>query len=135
MDWQGQKLANILMQIILAVSTITAFGIGYSISSFQTMMFTHAGGVVLTALITVPNWQFFNHHHLKWLDPSEAERHRMPQLNDAAVAAPKKKATKIKLGAGNLALMSILSDIYLVVVMLSMLLSQGSFDISYTFSQ
>lgn len=59
----------------------------------------------------------------------------MPQLNDAAVAAPKKKATKIKLGAGNLALMSILSDIYLVVVMLSMLLSQGSFDISYTFSQ
>ncbi|CAL9184358.1 unnamed protein product [Musa hybrid cultivar] len=90
------KLAIILMQIILVVSTITAFGIGYSIGSFQMMRFTYAGGVVLTALITVPNWQFFNHHHLKWLDPSEAERHPMRQLNDASVAAPKKKATKIK---------------------------------------
>ncbi|RRT35332.1 hypothetical protein BHE74_00057948 [Ensete ventricosum] len=96
MDWQGQKLAKIFMQIILLVSTITAFGIGYTISSFQIMMLTYSGGVVLTALITVPNWPFFNHHHLKWLDPSEAERHPMLQSNDAAVAAPKKKATKIK---------------------------------------
>ncbi|URD92369.1 Signal peptidase complex subunit [Musa troglodytarum] len=63
------------MQIILEVSSMTAFVIGYTISSFQTMMLTYAGGVVLTALITVPDWPFFN-HHLKWLDPSEVEHTR-----------------------------------------------------------
>ncbi|KAJ8497873.1 hypothetical protein OPV22_008425 [Ensete ventricosum] len=94
MDWQGQKRAEIVMQFMLVVFAIAGLGIGYTIGSFPTMMLTYAGGVVITALITVPNWPFFNRHPSKWLDPSEAERHPKPHLNVAA--ASKKKAPKHK---------------------------------------
>ncbi|KAK3027678.1 hypothetical protein RJ639_041388 [Escallonia herrerae] len=55
------------------------------------MLFVYAGGVVLTTLITVPNWPFFNGNLLKWLDPSEAEKHPKPQ---SASSTSKKKAMK-----------------------------------------
>jgi len=92
MDWEGQKLAEQLMQILLLAFAVVAFGAGYITASFQTMILTYAGGVVLTTLVTIPNWPFFNHHPLKWLDPSEAEKHPKPEpsLN----AATKKKSIK-----------------------------------------
>ncbi|XP_038982165.1 probable signal peptidase complex subunit 1, partial [Phoenix dactylifera] len=74
MDWQGQKHSEFLMQILLVVFAVVAFAVGYAIESFQMMILIYASGVLLTALITVPNWPFFNRHPLKWLDPSEADR-------------------------------------------------------------
>jgi len=79
MDWQGQKLAELLMQIMLIVVSVIAFGTGYLMASFQTMILTYAGGVLVTLLVTGPNWPFFNRHPLKWLDPSELEKHPKPQ--------------------------------------------------------
>lgn len=92
MDWQGQKLAEHLMQIMLLVFAAVAFATGYTIGSFRTMILVYAGGVVFTALVTVPNWRFFNRHPLKWLDPSEAEKHPKPQK--PVNPNPKKKSTK-----------------------------------------
>ncbi|KAK3040838.1 hypothetical protein RJ639_029182 [Escallonia herrerae] len=97
MDWQGQKLAEQLMQILLAAFAVIAFVIGYGLGSFQMMLLVYAGGVVLTTLITIPNWPFFNRNPLKWLDPSEAEKHPKPQ---AASSTSKKKATKNGLELG-----------------------------------
>ncbi|CAH1433816.1 unnamed protein product [Lactuca virosa] len=92
MDWQGQKVAEQLMQILLVVFAVAAFITGYVVGSFQLMLFVYAGGVVLTTLITIPNWPFFNKHPLKWLDPSEAEKHPKPQV--AVTSVSKKKPTK-----------------------------------------
>ncbi|XP_050131758.1 signal peptidase complex subunit 1-like isoform X2 [Malus sylvestris] len=92
MDWQGQKLAEQLMQILLLVFAVVGFAAGYITGSFQTMVLTYAGGVVLTTLVTVPNWPFFNRHPLKWLDPSEAEKHPKPQPQQPV--SSKKKASK-----------------------------------------
>ncbi|XP_057421809.1 signal peptidase complex subunit 1-like [Lotus japonicus] len=92
MDWQGQKLAEQLMQILLLAFAVVAFAGGYFMASFQTMMLTYAGGVVFTTLVTVPNWPLFNRHPLKWLDPSEVEKHPKPQ--PSVNVAPKKKPTK-----------------------------------------
>ncbi|XP_042502529.1 probable signal peptidase complex subunit 1 isoform X2 [Macadamia integrifolia] len=89
MDWQGQKLSEQLMQIMLVVFAVVAFITGYIIGSFQMMFLMYAAGVVLTTLITVPNWPFFNRHPLKWLDPIEAERHPKPHP-----VTSKKKPTK-----------------------------------------
>ncbi|XP_057949559.1 signal peptidase complex subunit 1-like [Malania oleifera] len=89
MDWQGQKLAEQLMQILLVAFAGVAFVTGYAVGSFRLMLLIYAAGVVLTTLITVPNWPFFNRHPLKWLDPVEAERHPKPQSTN-----PKKKPTK-----------------------------------------
>ncbi|OAY34344.1 probable signal peptidase complex subunit 1 [Manihot esculenta] len=92
MDWQGQKLAEQLMQILLLVFAVVAFTAGYLMGSFQTMIQIYAGGVVLTTLITVPNWPWFNRHPLQWLDPSEAEKHPKPQVQP--VSSKKKSAKK-----------------------------------------
>ncbi|KAJ4974080.1 hypothetical protein NE237_007254 [Protea cynaroides] len=89
MDWQGQKLAEQLMQIMLVAFAAVAFITGYIMGSFQMMLIIYAAGVVLTTLITVPNWPFFNRHPLKWLDPIETERHPKPQP-----VTSKKKPTK-----------------------------------------
>ncbi|PWA41779.1 Microsomal signal peptidase 12kDa subunit [Artemisia annua] len=80
MDWQGQKVAEQLMQIMLVVFAIGAFLTGYITESYQLMVYIYAAGVVLTTLVTVPNWPFFNLHPLKWLDPSESEKHPKPDV-------------------------------------------------------
>ena len=78
------------MQTMLVLFALVAFLIGYWIGSFKMMLLIYAGGVVLTTLVTVPNWPFFNRHPLKWLDPSEVDRHpRLPVKS-------KKKPTKQK---------------------------------------
>ncbi|KAG9150635.1 hypothetical protein Leryth_008097 [Lithospermum erythrorhizon] len=79
MDWQGQKVVEQLMQILLLCFAVVAFVAGYVLGSFQMMMLVYAGGVVFTCLLTVPNWSFFNRHPLKWLEPSEAEKHPKPE--------------------------------------------------------
>ncbi|VVB09816.1 unnamed protein product [Arabis nemorensis] len=94
MDWQGQKLAEQLMQILLLIAAIVAFVVGYVTASFRTMMLIYAGGVVLTTLVTVPNWPFFNRNPLQWLDPSEAEKHPKPQV--VVVVSSKKKSSNKK---------------------------------------
>ncbi|OMO60474.1 Ribosomal protein L22/L17 [Corchorus capsularis] len=91
MDWQGQKLAEQIMQIMLLASAVIATAAGYILGSFQMMILVYAGGVTLTTLITVPNWPFYNRHPLKWLDASEAEKHPKPQV---AVSSKKKTAKK-----------------------------------------
>uniref|UniRef100_A0A7N0TXU1 Signal peptidase complex subunit 1 n=1 Tax=Kalanchoe fedtschenkoi TaxID=63787 RepID=A0A7N0TXU1_KALFE len=58
------------------------------------MLLIYAAGVVLTSLITVPNWPWFNKHPLTWLEPVEAERHPKPEKPVAPVG--KKKSTKQK---------------------------------------
>ncbi|KAJ0988873.1 hypothetical protein J5N97_007229 [Dioscorea zingiberensis] len=70
MDWQGQRRAEMLMQVMLVVFGVVALVVGYSMGSFRTMMLIYAGGVTLTALITVPNWPCFNRHPLTWLEPT-----------------------------------------------------------------
>ncbi|GMY26479.1 probable signal peptidase complex subunit 1 [Fagus crenata] len=92
MDWQGQKLAEQLMQILLLAFAVVAFATGYILGSFQMMILIYAGGVVLTTLVTVPNWPFFNRHPLKWLEPNEAEKHPKPQQQP--VNSKKKSAKK-----------------------------------------
>ncbi|XP_068664495.1 signal peptidase complex subunit 1-like [Aristolochia californica] len=79
MDWQGQKLSEMLMQIMLVVHAVVAFVVGYTFSSFQMMLVIVAGGVLLTTLVTVPDWPWFNRHPLNWLDPVEVEKNPKPQ--------------------------------------------------------
>jgi signal peptidase complex subunit 1 len=96
MDWQGQKRAEMLMQVLLVASAVAAFVAGYVLSDFQLMLLVYAGGVVLTTLVTVPDWPWFNRNPLKWLDAAEAERHPRPQVSAGAGAGVKKKSGKNK---------------------------------------
>ncbi|KAM7269097.1 hypothetical protein ACFE04_024594 [Oxalis oulophora] len=95
MDWQGQKVAELVMQIMLLASAFIALLIGYFLGSFQMMMLIYASGVVLTSLITVPNWPFFNRHPLNWLDPIEADKHPKPISSPPISTSSKKKSRVI----------------------------------------
>lgn len=91
MDWQGQKLAELLMQVLLVGFAVVAFAVGYVQGSFKTMLVTYAYGVGITSLLTVPSWPFYNRHTLKWLDSSEADKHPKPVI--IAKSSLKKKAS------------------------------------------
>lgn len=91
MDWQGQKLAEQLMQIMLLTFAVVAFVTGYIFGSFEIVLLIYSGGLALTALVTVPDWPWYNRHPLKWLDPSEVENHPKPQ---SASTTTKRKASK-----------------------------------------
>uniref|UniRef100_A0ACD5Y0P0 Uncharacterized protein n=1 Tax=Avena sativa TaxID=4498 RepID=A0ACD5Y0P0_AVESA len=98
MDWQGQKSAEMLMQVLLVASAVASFVVGYAMADFQLMLLVYAGGVVLTALATVPNWPFFNRNPLKWLDNAESDRHPRPHVSSSTAASTgaKKKTGKNK---------------------------------------
>ncbi|KAL5061300.1 hypothetical protein RYX36_032904, partial [Vicia faba] len=51
------SLRTVRVQLLAFV--VIAFGAGYLIASLQTMILTYAGGVVITTLVTLPNWIFF----------------------------------------------------------------------------
>jgi len=50
MDWQGQKITEQLMQLIIVAFAVIAFATGYLMASFQMMILIYVGGVVLTTL-------------------------------------------------------------------------------------
>ncbi|XP_024372774.1 signal peptidase complex subunit 1 [Physcomitrium patens] len=74
MDWEGQRLAEQLMQYFLLGSAVVAFIVGYVLGSFTFMLYIYLAGVVVTFIVTVPDWPFFNRHPLTWLEPMYAEK-------------------------------------------------------------
>ena len=92
MDWQGQKLAEQLMQMLLLAFAGIGFASGYIMASFHMMIIIYACGVVLTTLVIGLNWPLFNRCPIKWLDPIEVEKHPKPQ--QSVNANSKKKPTQ-----------------------------------------
>lgn len=92
MDWQGQKLAEQLMQYVLFGSALVAFVTGYFTSSYSTMLYIYLAGVVVTFLVAVPDWPFFNRHNITWLDPIFADKPSQRVI--ARQQAAGKKGTK-----------------------------------------
>jgi len=92
MDWEGQKLAEQLMQYFLLGAALIAFLTGYITGSYSTMLYIYLAGVVVTFLVAVPDWPFFNHHKFTWLEPKYAENPSQRVI--ARQQAAGKKGTK-----------------------------------------
>lgn len=73
MDWQGQKVAEQLMQHLLLGSALLALIAGYFTASYSTMLVIYLAGVVATLVAAVPNWPCFNRQPLHWLEPMYAD--------------------------------------------------------------
>eukprot|EP00250_Pteridium_aquilinum_P024859 c2970_g1_i1 orf=149-433(+) len=73
MDWQGQQLAEQIMQYALLAAAVVAFMAGYIMSSFQLMIQVYGALVLVVLLLVVPDWGCFNRHPIEWLDPKMAE--------------------------------------------------------------
>ncbi|GJP30799.1 hypothetical protein CLOM_g18331 [Closterium sp. NIES-68] len=94
MDWEGQRLAEYLMQIILLAGGAVAFGAGFLYSSFALMMYIHLGATLLACLVVVPDWPVFRRHPLTWLEPRPAES--TSTVQEMLKARVSKKAGKAK---------------------------------------
>ncbi|TKA28996.1 hypothetical protein B0A50_03408 [Salinomyces thailandicus] len=70
-DFEGQKLAELLTYAILSISGVIAFLAGYLTQNIYNTLYIGLGGTALTFLIVVPPWPFFNQHPQPWL-PSKS---------------------------------------------------------------
>ncbi|KAI0911951.1 microsomal signal peptidase 12 kDa subunit-domain-containing protein [Ustulina deusta] len=66
-DFQGQKLAEILATVLLSIVGAFSFLIGFFLQDIALALKIGLGGTALTFLVIVPPWSFFNKHPVKWL--------------------------------------------------------------------
>ena len=69
MDLKGQKLCESLCFYLIVLACVGGFAGGLYTQSLKNLFIIYASGVCLTALVTIPDWPFYNRHPLKWLDP------------------------------------------------------------------
>jgi len=86
-----------------AVDAVSALGVcdhsflvGYLTSSYNTMLYTYLPGVVVTFLVTVPEWHFFNRKPLHWLEPMYADMPSTRQMKSKQQPPSGKKVQSLK---------------------------------------
>jgi len=66
-DFAGQALVDLVSRVVLASSTVLAFGVGFALQDIR-ITFAIMGLSTLTmALLLLPPWPMFNRHPVKWL--------------------------------------------------------------------
>jgi len=71
-DFEGQRLAELITTVLLGVSGIIAFFVGYVKQDIYQTLWVGLGGTVLTFLAVVPPWPFYNKNPVAWLPPRTA---------------------------------------------------------------
>ncbi|ORY69477.1 microsomal signal peptidase 12 kDa subunit-domain-containing protein [Pseudomassariella vexata] len=66
-DFEGQKLAEILATVVLALVGVVSFLVGFFLQDIALALKVGLAGTALTFLLVVPPWPFFNRHPEKWL--------------------------------------------------------------------
>lgn len=66
-DFAGQSLAELLTYTLLSLSGIIAFFVGFSSQDIYKTLYIGGAGTILTFLLVVPPWPYFNRKPEKWL--------------------------------------------------------------------
>ncbi|EED18456.1 microsomal signal peptidase Spc12, putative [Talaromyces stipitatus ATCC 10500] len=67
-DFHGQQLAETLSTILLVISGIVAFIVGYIQQDIYLTLWIGLAGTAITGFVVIPPWPFYNRHPEKWLD-------------------------------------------------------------------
>ncbi|KAI8580314.1 hypothetical protein K450DRAFT_237895 [Umbelopsis ramanniana AG] len=65
-DFEGQRLAELISQVILTISAIVGFLYGYVQQSLEATIMIFGIGFAITLLVTLPPWPFYNRNPVKW---------------------------------------------------------------------
>jgi len=88
MDFKGQQLSERAAQIIVTLSGIFAFIVGYAQQDFGIMMKIFTGGVILAFVGTVLDWPIYNRNPVKWRRATGAKSgNGSKQAKSSAVAS------------------------------------------------
>lgn len=66
-DFDGQRLAELLTTALLTTAGLVAFLVGYSTQNIALTLWILLAGAAVTFLVVVPPWPFFNKNPVAWL--------------------------------------------------------------------
>ncbi|KAF7558640.1 hypothetical protein G7046_g5520 [Stylonectria norvegica] len=66
-DFEGQKLVELLATVLLVVSGLLSFVVGYILQDIKLAVYVGLAGTALTFLVVVPPWPFYKTQPAKWL--------------------------------------------------------------------
>ncbi|KUI64947.1 putative signal peptidase complex subunit 1 [Cytospora mali] len=66
-DFEGQKLAELLSTVLLSVVGAISFLVGYFLQDIKLAVYIALGGTALTFVAIIPPWPFYNKNPVKWL--------------------------------------------------------------------
>ncbi|CAO3662956.1 unnamed protein product [Umbelopsis vinacea] len=66
-DFEGQRLAEMISQVILTLSAIIGFLYGYAQQSLEATIMIFGVGFAITLLATLPPWPIYNRKPVEWL--------------------------------------------------------------------
>mmetsp|Transcript_16782 Transcript_16782/g.28776 ORF Transcript_16782/g.28776 Transcript_16782/m.28776 type:complete len:86 (-) Transcript_16782:482-739(-) len=67
MDFQGQKLAELLMVRLLVIAAAISWIVGFLCKDFKLMVQICGAALALTSLVVLPAWPFYSRNPLNWL--------------------------------------------------------------------
>ncbi|MCJ1406509.1 hypothetical protein MMC19_000574 [Ptychographa xylographoides] len=70
-DFEGQRKAELFTSSLLAGAGLIAFIIGYIQQDIHLTLWVGLLGTLITALLVVPPWPFYNQNAQKWLGSSK----------------------------------------------------------------
>ncbi|KAI5854951.1 microsomal signal peptidase 12kDa subunit [Tricharina praecox] len=72
-DFEGQRLAELLTTVLLVASGIVAWIVGFVLGDLKFTVYVGLAGTALTFLTVVPPWPFYNKHPQRWLPAGTTE--------------------------------------------------------------
>ncbi|KAL6708181.1 hypothetical protein ACN47E_003365 [Coniothyrium glycines] len=73
-DFEGQRLAEMLTTVLLGGIGIIAFLVGFITQDIRLALYIGLAGTALTFVAIVPPWPFFNKNPEGWLPPHNASQ-------------------------------------------------------------
>jgi len=86
-DFEGQKLAELLATVLLAAVGGISFIVGFFLQDIKLALYIGLGGTALTLALIVPPWPFFNTHPVRWLPVGGVEKKAQGIVVDGQVIA------------------------------------------------
>ncbi|VDO97612.1 unnamed protein product [Soboliphyme baturini] len=70
-DYEGQRLAERIFQVIITVMAVIGFAAGYIVQRFSWTIYSVLFGFVLSCALILPPWPYLRRHPLQWLKSTE----------------------------------------------------------------
>ncbi|KAF2106770.1 microsomal signal peptidase 12 kDa subunit-domain-containing protein [Lophiotrema nucula] len=68
-DFEGQRLAELITTVLLGASGIIAFFVGFMAQDIKLALYIGLAGTAVTFVAVVPPWPFYNKNPEPWLPP------------------------------------------------------------------
>ncbi|KND01980.1 uncharacterized protein SPPG_02487 [Spizellomyces punctatus DAOM BR117] len=70
-DFEGQRLSERYLHLILTFSGIVSFLVGFALQSLQTTLYILLAGGIIASLVSIPPWPMYRSHPVKYLPKIE----------------------------------------------------------------